>query len=53
MADILESGHDLVHVHTPIASLVTRIAVRRMPKEHRPAVAYTAHGFHFHATARP
>ena len=49
MADILEGGYDLVHVHTPIASLVTRIAVRRMPKEHRSAVAYTAHGFHFHA----
>lgn len=48
MAGILEAGYDLVHVHTPIASLVTRIAVRRMPAARRPALAYTAHGFHFH-----
>lgn len=48
MAAILEAGYDLVHVHTPIASLVTRIAVRRMPAARRPALAYTAHGFHFH-----
>lgn len=48
MAAILETGYDLVHVHTPIASLVTRIAVRRMSATRRPALAYTAHGFHFH-----
>lgn len=48
MAGILEAGYDLVHVHTPIASLVTRIAVRRMPARSRPGVIYTAHGFHFH-----
>lgn len=48
MAGILEAGYDLVHVHTPIASLVTRVAVRRMPAAHRPGLAYTAHGFHFH-----
>ena len=48
MAGILETGYDLVHVHTPIASLVTRIAVRRTPATRRPALAYTAHGFHFH-----
>ena len=44
---------DLVHVHTPIASFLTRLAVRRMPVEHRPRVAYTAHGFHFHAGGQP
>lgn len=48
MAGILEAGYDLVHVHTPIASLVTRFAVRRMSAARRPALAYTAHGFHFH-----
>jgi glycosyltransferase involved in cell wall biosynthesis len=45
---ILESGYDIVHVHTPIAAFVTRAAIRRMPAERRPAVVYTAHGFHFH-----
>lgn len=40
-------GYDLVHVHTPVAGFVTRLALRRM--QARPAVVYTAHGFHFHA----
>lgn len=45
---ILESGFDIVHVHTPIAAFVTRAAIRRMPADTRPAVVYTAHGFHFY-----
>lgn len=49
MRALLERDYDLVHVHTPIASLVARAAVRRMPSERRPRVVYTAHGFHFHA----
>jgi glycosyltransferase involved in cell wall biosynthesis len=53
LEDVLESGYDLVHVHTPIASLVTRVAVRRMPAARRPALAYTAHGFHFHKDGSP
>jgi Glycosyltransferase len=48
MEQILESRPDIVHVHTPIASFVARMAVRRVPAERRPKVAYTAHGFHFH-----
>ena len=52
LAEILETSPDIVHVHTPIASFLTRIAVRQLPRDRRPAVAYTAHGFHFHA-ARP
>lgn len=42
------SGHEIVHVHTPIASFVTRLATSRISRPQRPAVAYTAHGFHFH-----
>ena len=36
---------DLVHVHTPVAGLLTRLALRA----NRPAtrIIYTAHGFHF------
>ncbi len=36
---------DLVHVHTPIAALIARLAGfrRRVPK-----LVYTAHGFYFH-----
>src|SRR4051812_2626543 len=36
---------DIVHVHTPIASMLARLAVARMPADQRPLVAYTAHGF--------
>jgi glycosyltransferase involved in cell wall biosynthesis len=43
---------DIVHVHTPIASFVTRLATHRMSTEQPPAVAYTAHGFHFHEQGR-
>ncbi len=45
---VLEAGYDIVHVHTPIAAFLTRAAVRRMPAATRPAVVYTAHGFHFY-----
>jgi glycosyltransferase involved in cell wall biosynthesis len=36
---------DLVHVHTPIASLIGRFAAARAEV---PRVVYTAHGFYFH-----
>jgi glycosyltransferase involved in cell wall biosynthesis len=52
--DLIRSiSPDIVHVHTPIAAFVTRLAVRRMPVERRPAIAYTAHGFHFHQGGNP
>ncbi|MDR1886135.1 MAG: glycosyltransferase, partial [Synergistaceae bacterium] len=40
-------GYDIVHVHTPVASFVTRLALRRARASGRPKVVYTAHGFHF------
>jgi glycosyltransferase involved in cell wall biosynthesis len=49
---VLASRPDIVHVHTPIASFVTRLAVSRLPAEGRPQVAYAAHGFHFHEGGR-
>lgn len=46
---IVESGgYDIVHVHTPIAAFVTRYALRKRITGQRPAVIYTAHGFHFY-----
>jgi glycosyltransferase involved in cell wall biosynthesis len=53
LSGILENGYDLVHVHTPIAGVLTRLAIRRMPAAARPGVVYTAHGFHFHPGGRP
>ena len=38
-------AYDLVHVHTPIASFVTRRALRNRKPDQK--LVYTAHGFHF------
>lgn len=48
--DIVAAGrYDLVHVHTPVASFLTRFALRRMRgRAGGPVVIYTAHGFHFY-----
>jgi glycosyltransferase involved in cell wall biosynthesis len=48
LSRLLGRGYDIVHVHTPIAGVMTRAAIRRLPSGSRPAVVYTAHGFHFH-----
>ncbi|MDR2137736.1 MAG: glycosyltransferase [Synergistaceae bacterium] len=50
---VTEGEYDIVHVHTPVASFVTRLALRkfkrvRTPGASRPAIVYTAHGFHFY-----
>jgi len=46
LAQVLrEERFDIVHVHTPVASLVGRFAAWRA---HVPLIAYTAHGFYFH-----
>lgn len=37
--------YDMVHVHTPVASFVTRYALR---KEKNLKIIYTCHGFHFY-----
>ena len=46
---LLKNRYDIVHTHTPIASFITRGVVGTLRPHQRPAVVYTAHGFHFHA----
>ena len=42
---ILNDGnYDIVHVHTPVAAAITRLACKNIPNI---TVIYTAHGFHF------
>ena len=41
---VSEEGYKLIHVHTPVASFITRLACRRISDV---KVLYTAHGFHF------
>lgn len=44
---LVESEHyDVVHTHTPNASMIARLACRRVRKQGS-KVVYTAHGFHF------
>lgn len=45
-----ENGYDIVHCHTPIASIMTRLACRKLRKKGL-KVMYTAHGFHFYKGA--
>jgi glycosyltransferase involved in cell wall biosynthesis len=46
-------GYDIVHVHTPIAAFVTRMALRRWQAQGQGRLIYTAHGFHFHPRGHP
>ncbi|MEM2145951.1 MAG: glycosyltransferase family 4 protein [Candidatus Jordarchaeaceae archaeon] len=45
---ISREGYDIVHVHTPIASFISRMSMGLIGKSKRPLVVYTAHGFFFH-----
>lgn len=49
-AVVSQGEYDVVHVHTPIASFVTRAALRKQRISHpgHPRVIYTVHGFHFY-----
>lgn len=38
---------DLIHCHTPVGGVVTRLAARKKRNENITKVIYTAHGFHF------
>ena len=46
---LVEEKYEIVHCNTPMGSVVTRLAVRKLAKRkmERPTVIYTAHGFHF------
>lgn len=46
---VVRSGYDIVHVHTPVAGFVTRMALRDARSRLGVRVIYTAHGFHFHS----
>ncbi|MDB5176811.1 MAG: hypothetical protein JWN75_479 [Candidatus Saccharibacteria bacterium] len=39
--------YDIIHTHTPMGSVVTRLAALSSRKNHKTRVIYTAHGFHF------
>lgn len=45
---IRESKYDIIHCHTPVAGVLTRLAARNSKDT---TVIYTAHGFHFYKGA--
>lgn len=49
---LIEHGdYDIVHCHTPNASVITRLVCRKFRKKNNLKVFYTAHGFHFYKGA--
>lgn len=44
---IKKNNYEIIHCHTPMGSVVTRLAAKYIKKGSRPFVVYTAHGFHF------
>lgn len=51
LKNLVNSGHyDIVHTHTPNASVCVRLACRKLRKDGL-KVFYTAHGFHFYKGA--
>ena len=48
---ISKEKFDIIHCHTPMGSVVARIAARKARKKNGTRVIYTAHGFHFYKGA--
>ena len=42
-----EEKFDIIHTHTPMGGVVTRLAAKNARKKYGTRVIYTAHGFHF------
>lgn len=48
---IYNEDYSIVHCHTPIGGVVARLAARKLRKQNKLKVLYTAHGFHFYKGA--
>lgn len=48
---VAEGDYDVVHCHTPNASVITRLVCRKPRRKQGLKVFYTAHGFHFYKGA--
>ena len=49
---VIETGnYDIVHCHTPNASVITRLVCKKLRKKNNLKVFYTSHGFHFYKGA--
>lgn len=48
---IEENDYEIIHCHTPVGGVLTRLAARKARKKYNTKVIYTAHGFHFYKGA--
>lgn len=48
---INDEKFDIIHCHTPMGAVITRIAAKEARKKYGTRVIYTAHGFHFYKGA--
>lgn len=48
---LAEGCYDIVHVHTPVAAFLTRIAFAELKNRTGVKIVYTVHGFHFYKGA--
>lgn len=48
---INDEKFNIIHTHTPMGSVVTRLAAKKSRKKYNTRVIYTAHGFHFYKGA--
>lgn len=46
-----ENQYEIIHCHTPVGGVLTRLAARKARKKYYTRVIYTAHGFHFYKGA--
>ena len=52
LKDILANGnYQILHCHTPMGGVIGRLAAKKLRKERKIKVIYTAHGFHFYKGA--
>lgn len=46
-----EQQYDIIHCHTPMGGVIARLAARRLYRQKKVKIIYTAHGFHFYKGA--
>lgn len=52
LKNIIDSNkYEIVHSHTPVGGVITRLAARKARENYKTLSTYTAHGFHFYKGA--
>ena len=46
-----ENQYDIIHCHTPMGSVIARLAAKKLFNANKIKIIYTAHGFHFYKGA--